>query len=138
MLIETFIKLIVFVIFGISMIVIALAARSFATTPKRRLAVLAPLLLVIALPITLSFAIANLGQYAVISLMITFLALGILFATTAQESADLHAYLRAKGGVWRWLIMEVPKRESFLLRGWMMAGAGLLGLAYFGYLLVRM
>jgi len=42
----------------------------------------------------------------------------------ADAASALFERRREMGGISRWIIPSVPKRESFILRGWIVAGTG--------------
>lgn len=135
MMVDETIKLLFFIPFGVLVIVTALYMRQFATSPKHKVALIAPVLLIIALPLALLIMmLTGDGRYAALIVVGAIASMGLVFATTARESAELYASLRARGGIWRWIINETPKRESFLLKGWIAAVIGLLALVWFVYL----
>lgn len=112
-------------------------ARDVARTPKERsLLALGPLMMV-SVMIGLTFGMI-LQRYDIFIMCIglTFLLFGISSSTNTAELADLNARMRAKGGIWKWIVAEQQYSESFKIKAIMaiVFGAVFLGLGITLYL----
>lgn len=127
-------ELLTLVVIAVVTSIVALAMKKHATTPKHKLALVAPLVLVAAMPVVL-LSISVDPRIAVLTLMGAITLMGLIWILTPVESSDLYSRLRNDGGVWRWIINETPKKESFVLRGWLLL---LIGLGGFAMLLIQL
>jgi hypothetical protein len=135
MITETLIKVVAFILVAALTITIALYMRPFATTLKHKIAILAPILLVMGVSVALlMMLLGGDGRYAAFIVVSALSIMGVIFIVTANESAELYSSLRTKGGIWKWIVNEVPKRESFLFRGWALTIIGSAAIIWFIYL----
>lgn len=130
------IQLAALVLISIISVVVAFNMKKHATTPKHRLALVAPLVLVVAIPTAL-LSIAIDPRITMFIIMCALSLMGLIWILTPTESSELYSRLRNDGGVWRWVINETPKKESFMIRGWFLFLIGLGGFVMLLTLLVQ-
>lgn len=74
-------------------------------------------IVVLALPATILTQNVIFLGFAFLAFFPMLILLGIIQLLFAKDAEKLYEFLRNKGGVWRWLVPALPKRESYLING---------------------
>lgn len=56
-------------------------------------------------------------RIAFFSIFPMMILLGVNQLLFAKDAEDLYEFLRNKGGLWKWLIPTLPKKEKYLMNG---------------------
>jgi uncharacterized membrane protein len=128
--------LLIFIITGVIAAIIPFQARSFTTTPKRKVAVLLPILYFLGLAYVIPLAFID-PRYAALFIAGVMAIAGIIFSAVFDESAALFVFLRSKYVIWRILIPTVvAPRATMLFNGIAMSTLGSAAFIYFLFLLL--
>ena len=119
--IELYSKLLIFLLVLVLWGTFSLIILRQKITMRQRIFILLTFLPFVVLGLTLAATILTQNiiflTLAFLSIFPILILLGAIQLLFSKDAEALYEFLRNKGGLWRWLVPALPKRENYLLKG---------------------